>query len=194
MWDLKTLAGRLRSLEQALQVDVSDIDLPGVGDGLLLTAALEGGAHLMGDTSAILGAALGVSERFFHASLGPAVGVEPARAVAWRIELALRKDGRSQGRLASETGISLAALKKWLSWTGDPTMSAHHLHRFAAATGVSPEWLVTGKSCAWEATARERTRRAAARLAEVITRLPWSSDAIDSVTAGFSELASTRRG
>lgn len=192
MWDLKTLAGRLRSLEQALNVDLRDIVFPGIGDGLLLTAALEGEALLTRQMSAALGPELGVSERFFHATLGPALAVDAASPAAWRIELAVRKDGRAQGWLAAETGISLAALKKWLVWTGQPTMSAHHLHRFAAVTGVSADWLVTGKGFAWEATASDRARRAAAKLADVITQLPWSSDAIDSVTAGLTQLVPVR--
>lgn len=62
-----------------------------------------------------------------------------------RIRTARTRAGMSQGELAEALGVSRSAVGNWESAKGRVSPSSERLSELALATGVSYEWLATGR-------------------------------------------------
>ncbi|MBP6796760.1 MAG: helix-turn-helix domain-containing protein [Luteimonas sp.] len=62
-----------------------------------------------------------------------------------RIRTARTRAGMSQGALAEALGVSRSAVGNWESAKGRVSPSSERLSELALATGVSYEWLATGR-------------------------------------------------
>jgi transcriptional regulator with XRE-family HTH domain len=65
------------------------------------------------------------------------------KAIAERLRLAISETGLTLDRFATDAGVSVSGLKKWLSGVSDPAFGS--IVDAARVAGVRLDWLATGK-------------------------------------------------